>query len=346
MRNVDRARHVAPGIRRGTARVDAARSPGRVASASCTSAQSVSKRNRPWNRASASAGLAAGTSDTRLVMERLLSSRSAIVAAARPAGEWQKRQYVVRIRQPPCAPHAGIPASSPCSPTTASAPSSSASPSRSSACRDPNSRFPGTASPWSAPTAGRFARPEASRCARRPRSERSRARGPSSCPAGGTAPRSPPPRLLAALRRAHARGARLRLDLLRRLRPGRDGSARRPPRDDALAIRRRPGEAISVDPGRSERPLRRRGKPPDFGRQCGGDRRLPPSRRPRLRLARGERRRPAPRRDAAPRGRPVAVHPLAGGRASRAGAVRRDGVGARPSRGAICASVTSRAARR
>ena len=131
-------------------------------------------------------------------------------------------------------------------------------------------------------------------------------------------------------RRARARGA-ARLDLLGRVRAGRDRPARRPPRGDPLALRRParpPLPARARDPGRA---LRRRAGHPHVGRDGGRDRPLPAPRARRPRRRRGQPGRAPDGRARPPRRRPGPVHRPPGARPpGRRPGRRGDGVGARP----------------
>ena len=68
----------------------------------------------------------------------------------------------------------------------------------------------------------------------------------------------PSPELVAALRRAHRRGATAGVDLLRRVRAGCRRAAGRPPGRDSLALRRPAGAAVPKGDGRRRRALRGR----------------------------------------------------------------------------------------
>ena len=145
------------------------------------------------------------------------------------------------------------PPRSPCSRTTASPRSSWAWPPRCSPCRGPSSTSTGGTSSRSAPSApGRSPRSAVSGWPWSTASTSSSAPTRSSCPAHPTCTAIPSQRLVGALRRRARPRRPARLDLLRRVRAGRDRPARRPPRGDALALRRParpplPARAVTPD---------------------------------------------------------------------------------------------------
>ena len=111
-----------------------------------------------------------------------------------------------------------------------------------------------------------------------------------------------------------------RLDLHRSVRARSRRAARRPSRDDALAVRRRAPTAVSRRRARPERPLRRRRDDHDLGGHRRRHRPVSAHRHVRLRRRRGGRRVAADADAAAPLGRAGAVRRHTGA----AGARRRD----------------------